>query len=114
MSAVGSVTIVARQVLGGVGRSCLADVVFSSSYASGGDTYTNAQFGMTTIIAIIPLGAASASGGTTGYVVVPDLANKKLRLEGGAASGVVLAENSTANVSTFSVRVLVIGDFPYV
>jgi hypothetical protein len=113
MAAVTSVTIVARQVLGGVGRSCIADVVFSSTYATGGDTYTNAQFGMTTIQAIVPLGGAN-SGSTTSLVVVPDLANKKLRLEGGAASGALLAENSTADVHLFSVRVLVIGDFPYV
>lgn len=113
MAAVTSITIVARQVLGGAGRSCIADVTFSSNYAAGGDTYTNAQFGMTTVQAIIPLGAANASS-STGFAVVVDLANKKLRLQGGAASGVVLAENSTADQHLTTVRVLVIGDFPYI
>lgn len=113
MAALTSVTINARNVVGGVGRSCIATCVFSSTYASGGDTYTNAQFGMTTILAIIPLGGAD-SGSTTSLVVVPDLTNKKLRLEGGAAAGALLAENSTGDVHLFSVKVLVIGDFPYV
>ena len=108
-----TVSIVKRQPLGGVSRNVLADVTFSGTYAAGGDTYTASQFGMSTVHAIIPQGDAVGSS-TTGYAVMPDLANSKLRLIGGAASGVAGAETGTAGQSSTVARVLVIGDHPYV
>lgn len=95
----------------GAAKAVIADVTFSGSYAAGGDTYTNAQFEMGTIDAIIDQGAAAGSA-TTGYVLSPDLANKKLRLLGGAASGVALAETATAGQTGTVQRVLVLGDNP--
>lgn len=110
----GAVTVAlrARQVLGGVGRSCIADVTFSGTYAAGGDTYTPGQFGMTSILAMVPQSVVGSA--TTGYTAAPDIANNKIRLLGGAASGVALAETGTAGQTGTVARMLVIGDFPYV
>src|SRR5438552_1508278 len=90
-----TVAIKAQRPLGGVARAVVADVTFSGTYAAGGDTYTAGQFGLTTVLAIIPQGAAVGST-TTGYQLMPDLTNSKLRLIGGAASGVAGAETATA------------------
>jgi hypothetical protein len=110
----GAVTVVIRKrnVIGAA-RSCIADVTFSGTYGAGGDTYTPGQFEMRTIDAIIDMGAAAGSA-TTGYVLSPDLANNKLRLLGGAASGVALAETGTAGQTGTVQRVLVLGDNPYI
>ena len=107
----GAVTVAAVK-RGGIAtamKASIFDVTFSSSYGAGGDTYVNSQFDMTTIFGILPLGPAVASA-TTSYDVMPDLANKKLRLMGGAASGVAQAETGTAGQSTTVARVLVFGD----
>jgi hypothetical protein len=110
----GAVTVVIRKrnVIGAA-RSCIADVTFSGSYGAGGDTFTPAQFEMRTVDAIIDQGAAAASA-TTGFVLSPDIAGGKLRLLGGAASGVALAESAVAGQTGTVQRVLVIGDNPYI
>jgi hypothetical protein len=106
-----TVAIVKRQMLGGTARNVIADVTWSGAYAAGGDTYTPSQFGLTTVNAIVTSSAGGAA--STGYTVVPDLTNNKLKLQGGAASGVGLAEAS-GNQSATVARVLAIGDAPYV
>jgi len=108
-----TVAIRAQRPLGGVSRSVVADITFSGSYAAGGDTYTPSQFGLTNVLAMIPQGEAPGST-TTGYVIAPDIPNNKIRLLGGAASGVALAETGTAGQTGTVARVLVIGDHPYV
>lgn len=108
-----SVVIRARNPIGGVTHSCIADVTFSGTYGAGGDTYTASQFEMRTVLGILPLGPAVGSA-TTGYEVMPDLTGLKLRLLGGAASGVALAETGTGNQAATVARVLVIGDHPYI
>jgi hypothetical protein len=111
----GAVTVVirARNPLGGVAKSVVADVTFSSSYAAGGDTFTPSQFGMNTILQI-DTNSASASA-TTGYMVMPDLVNNKLKLMGSnGAAPAAFAETSTANQSATVARVVVIGDHPYI
>ena len=107
-----TVAIVKRQVLGGTARNVIADVTFSGSYAAGGDTYTPSQFGLSTVNYIAPTMAAGST--TTGYNVLPDIPNGKLRLIGGAASGVAGAETGTAGQTGTVARLLVIGDAPYV
>ena len=106
-----TVAIVRRDFGQGATVAITADVTFSGTYGAGGDTYTNAQFGLTRIDSIEPQGAAVASA-TTGYVVMPDLTNKKLRLLGGAASGVALAETGTGTQGSTVVRVIARGDNP--
>jgi hypothetical protein len=108
-----TVAIRARQVLGGVSRSCIADVTFSGTYAAGGDTYTPSQFGMTSILAMVPMGSAFGSA-TTAYVVSPDLANNKIKLMASAAVGTAPTETAAAGQIATVARMLVIGDFPYV
>jgi len=111
----GAVTVVirARNPIGGVATSCIADVTFSGTYAAGGDTFTPSQFGMTTILGILPLGPAVGSA-TTGRDVMPDLTNSKLRLLDSAAAGSPLTETATANQAATVARVLVIGNHPYI
>ena len=106
-----TVAIIKRQMLGGTSRNVIADVTWSSSYAAGGDTYTPSQFGLTTINGFFSSSAAGAT--STGFAVVPDIPNNKLKLQGGAASGVGFAEAS-GNQTTTTARLLVIGDAPYV
>lgn len=108
-----TVSIVKRTGLSPTGKMVIADVTFSGSYGAGGDTYTPSQFGMTTVNAIIPQGDAVGSA-TTGYALAPDIANSKLRLLGGAASGVAHAETGTAGQTGTVARVLVYGDLPNV
>lgn len=102
-----TVAIVKSQSAGSM-KEVIADVTFSSSYGAGGDSYTAAQFGMGRIIYIGPTTAQGSA--TTGYMVLPDLANNKLRLLGGAASGVALAETATAGQTSTVARLLVRGD----
>ena len=106
-------TIVKRQVLGGTARHVIADITFSSSYSAGGDTFTPAQFGLQRVDMIIPQGDAAGST-TTGYALMPDIPNLKIKLIGGAASGVAGAETGTAGQTGTTARILVIGDAPYV
>jgi hypothetical protein len=107
-------TIIKRQPLGGTARCVIADVTWSNSYANpAGDTFTAKLFGLNIVNAIIPASAAGASN--VGYAVTPDLTNLTLKLEGGAASGVGLAQPTNASDQSGTVaRVLVIGDAPYV
>jgi len=111
----GAVTVAAvkRNLGGGTAREGIFDITFSGTYAAGGDTYTPSQFGMTTVHGIDAFGAAVAST-TTGFTLMPDYANLKLRLIGGAASGIAGAETAVANQAATVVRCRVIGDAPYV
>jgi len=111
----GAVTVafVKRNVVGGVARSAVVDVTFSGTYAAGGDTFTPSQFGMTSILAMVPMGSAFGSA-TTAYVVSPDLANNKIKLMASAAAGTAPTETAAAGQIATVARMLVIGDFPYV
>jgi hypothetical protein len=108
----GAVTVVIkRRNVVGASKEVIADVTWSSSYASGGDTYVNSQFELDTIDSIDSTGASAA--GNTGYIVIPDIANKKLKLLGGAASGVALAQASGDQSGTVA-RVVCKGNNPYI
>ena len=110
----GAVTVaVTKRGFEGSSKVVYANVTFSSSYSAGGDTYTDNQFEMMYINAIVPIGLAAGSA-TTGYGVMPDLPNKKLRLIGGAASGVAGAETGTAGQTGTVAPVKVYGNNPYV
>lgn len=114
MTALTSAVVKARNPLGGTAKSRIVDVTFSNSYAAGGDSYTPAQFEMTTVLAIIPLGAAFGSS-TTAYVVRPDIPNNKLMLyNSNGAAPAALLETATTDQHLTTARLLVIGDHPYV
>lgn len=84
-----------------------ADVTFSGTYGAGGDTFTLGQFEMLRIDAIVDGGTAGSA--TTAYNLLPDLTNNKLRLIGGAASGVAGAETGTAGQTGTVAHVVVFG-----
>jgi hypothetical protein len=113
----GAVTVaIVKKSPGGyvpAGKCVLADITFSGTYAAGGDTFTPAQFGMSKVDVIVDCGAAPASA-TTGFVTAPDYTNNKIRLLGGAASGVALAESAVAGQTGTVARCLVYGDNPHV
>lgn len=110
----GAVTVaIKRTQYTSAGKIVVADVTFSGSYGAGGDTYTFANFGISSNIDAIVDGGTIASA-TTGYVLGPDLSGKKLRLLGGAASGAALTESGTAGQTGTVARVVVFGDDPYV
>lgn len=92
-------------------KAVVADVTFSSTYANpAGDTWTAALFGLTNVEFIDSGMAAGAS--SVGYGVAADMANRTLRLYGGAASGAGHAQPTNGgDQSGTVVRVLVIGEF---
>lgn len=95
------------------GKIVIADVTFSGTYGAGGDTYTNSQFGIAAQVDAIT-GLTAVASATTGFVVAPDLPNKKLRLFGGAASGVALAESGVGVQTGTVARLTIFADDPYV
>src|SRR5215471_7122852 len=103
-----TVAIVKRRPLGGTAQHVIADV----TYSAGGDTYTPSQFGLTRVDAI--LSQAAVGSATTAYVVAPDLANNKIRLMASAAAGTAPTETATANQAATVLRLIAIGDSPYI
>jgi len=104
----GSVTVaIKRRYFPDGGKAIVADVTGSSSYATGGDSYTNSQFDLY-------LGAdAIIDCGTPGYVLVPDIANKKIKYFKGAA-GLLVEETAATNLSAVTGRVVALGENPNV
>src|SRR5436189_217794 len=101
-----TVAIKKRNVVGGA-KLIVADVTGSASYATGGDTYTNANFeALLNVDAIIDCG-------TPGYVLVPDLANKKIKYFKGAA-GLLVEETAATVLSAVVSRVIAYVDEPYI
>src|SRR5882762_5243537 len=88
------------------GRIIIADVTGSASYATGGDTYTNSLFG------ILAQADAIIDCGTPGYVLVPDIPNKKIKYFKGAA-GLLVEEANATNLSAVTGRVVIFADDPY-
>lgn len=91
----------------GAAAHVVADITGSASYATGGETYTNAQF------ELINGADAIIDCGVPGYVLVPDIPNKKIKYFKGAA-GLLVEETAAVNLSAVTGRVLVIGDQPYI
>ncbi len=90
------------------GKMVVADVTGSSSYATGGDSYTNAQFDL----AILGPEAIVDSG-TPGYVLIPDIPNKKIKFfRAGVASTPFVEETAATNLSTVTGRVVAFGENP--
>lgn len=102
----GAVTaVIKRRYYPDGGKMVVADLTGSGSYATNGDTYTNSIFEILgTVDAIVDCG-------TPGYVLVPDIANKKIKYFKGAA-GLLVEETNAVNLSAVTGRVLVIGDNP--
>lgn len=100
-----SVSIVKRSGLLPSGRAVVANVTFDSSYPAGGEPYTAADFGLSSIDFMMCEPALGSS--TTAYVCLADHANKKLMLfNSNGAAPAALLETATANQSATVVRVL--------
>ena len=109
----GAVTVaIKRRYYPQGGKAVVADVTFSSTYANpAGDTFTARQFELMTVDHIDSGAAVGASN--VGYAVNADITNKTMRLYGGAASGVGLAQPTNGgDQSGTVVRVIAFGDNP--
>lgn len=102
----GALTIsIKKRNKAGAATVLICDVTGSSSYATGGDTYTLSNFeGVRDIDAIV-------DAGVPGYVLVPDLANKKIKYFKGAA-GLLVEETAAVNLSAVTGRIVVFLDNP--
>ena len=85
----------------------VVDITGSASYATNGDTYTHA------LLEVLGQVDAIVDCGTSGYVLVPDIANKKIKYFKGAA-GLLVEETAATNLSAVVSRVIVFADNPYV
>lgn len=114
-----TVTEIARSVFGNK-RTVIAEITFDSSYATGGEALVAADFGLSSLDAVMPAGVAAAAAGAAAVAVKFDRTNNKLqafRVGAIAASGdaetiaaVSLAEvGSTISLATMKVVVLAIG-----
>src|SRR5437899_7309189 len=80
----------------------IVDITGSASYATGGDTYTNAQFEAFSQVDCILADNAS------GYVLVADLPNKKIKfMRPGVASSVLVEETATTSLTGITARCVV-------
>ncbi len=106
-----AVTLVTRLDRDGPKKINSALVTFDATYPATGESLSANDLGLARIDQVFA-NAASASS-TTALVCVPAVAaggaTVKLRLHGGAASAVALAENATADMSGTTVNILAIG-----
>lgn len=99
-----AVTSIKRRYFPDGGKLIIADITGSSSYATNGDTYTTTQ--LDSITGVID---AIIDCGTPGYVLVPDIANKKIKYYKGAA-GLLVEETAATNLSAVTSRVMILCD----
>lgn len=85
----------------------IVDITGSSSYSTGGETFTNALFEVLSQVDAI------VDCGTPGYVLVADIPNKKVKYFKGAA-GLLVEETAAVNLSAVTGRIIVFADNPYI
>lgn len=117
----GNCSVVIKKAAPGVAAAGLAkviDISMSASYATGGDTLTPAQCGLKNIDAVILAGASP----TSGVVLAPvqptsfggNVLMKAYQDVTPAATAPLPEVAAATNLSTHTVRALVIGDNPHV
>ena len=82
-------------------------IKFDATYPAGGEVLADSDFGVNTVLYVLPLGVS-----TSGYVAMYDYAAKKLKLwEGDFNNGATnpLQENTTTDVSAEFVDVFYVG-----
>lgn len=108
MAAVATTTTVSRRSVWGDRRAITAKLVFDTGdYADGGIAVTPAQFDLTSIEAVIPLGVAFSA--TLANAVAWDPATSKLVLFECGADGDMLDEKPAEAMTATTLNVLVIG-----
>lgn len=101
-----TVSLVKKTGIVPAGRCVIANVTFDSTYPAGGEPYTPAMFGLTSIdfIACEP----AFGSATTAYVCRADHANSKLQLyNSNGAAPAALLETATVDQSLTVARVMV-------
>ena len=93
------------QKSGGI-RQAIYDVTFDNSYATGGWAVTPANFNMTILYGLIPLGPQAAAAGS---LITYDPVNSKLLAFKSTAAGSLFGEIAAADLNTRVCRFLVIG-----
>ena len=106
-----TVTQVRRSVYG-TDRVIIADLVFSGSYAAGGEALTPASVGLTNIFAVSTVGTAPATNRVTADVLGFDYATNKVLMyqTGTAADGPLNEKGAEAYITGCSARVLIVGN----
>lgn len=84
----------------------MADVTFSGSYATGGETITPSSVGMRRIMNVVG-SVTEAAGQTTAWAPHWDAANTKLKLFGATAGATGLTEHAAAAYAAATVGHLV-------
>ena len=105
-----------RTGLSPTGRCVIADITLSSSYATGGDTITNASLGMSGVDAIIISGASETSG-VVFAIDHPAVSSTDCKIKAyqdvtPAATAPLPEVAAATNLSTHVIRALVFGDLP--
>ena len=100
-----TVAVIKRTGVTPTGRCVVADVTFDSAYPAGGEPYTPAMFGLSSIDHLSVEAAKGSS--TTAYVCLADHTAKTLMLfNSNGAAPAALLETSTANQAATVARVL--------
>jgi len=90
--------------IGGASKFTIKRIQFDSSYASGGESLTAGNLGMTAVHIVI------ADGEDSGYVPQYDYTNEKLAVyEAGADAAALDEVASTTDLSAYYVRILAYG-----
>jgi hypothetical protein len=105
--ALSSVKILAYGHLGAM-KANLIQVAHGTTYSAGGDALTAADCGLSQIIAVFSTEGA-ADGGTSAVDPRYDATNKKLQLFGSKGTAGDQAESGSANRTTFTSVLLVVG-----
>lgn len=86
------------------------DVTFDSSYPDNGEALTAATLGFKKVNQVLPHGPFRAADGSSALLVSYDHTNSKLlAFTSGSTAQDPLPENTTADISTYSGRITVIG-----
>lgn len=91
-------------------KASLVTITFDSSYPDNGEAVTAGNFGLNKLIAVIPLGFARSSDGSTAVNVTFDATNSKLIAYESATTGVVFPEKGdTESLANYVLDVIALG-----
>lgn len=107
-----AITQVERKTVFGDRRVVIADLAFSSTYATGGEALAASAFGLSRLDFLHVPAITAADGGTSGWVPKYDYTNAKLQQfqsTTGAPAALVEVANSTSYIASSKVRVMAVG-----
>jgi hypothetical protein len=109
--AIAATAVTGASHVAGNKRRRFYDLVFSGNYATGGEAFTAATFGLRKVHFINVPGAAVTTDRATSVVVGVDYTNSKFLFYEGSAAGTALTEKTNAEVypTGCTMRVEVVG-----